>query len=97
MANSQSERCCRDMPKENGSSQFVDLLSYKRCVPPAFAGKQGNLIKGHSLSCTGIRMIEVDSQDHDQPTIITHRDGETITAIEFVCPCGCSTVVSLEY
>ena len=85
------------MSKENAISPFVDLLTYEQCNPSVSSTRRGNLIKGQHIACSGIERIEVDAQGEEQPTIITHRDGGTITGIEFVCPCGCSTIVSLEY
>ncbi len=76
-------------------SDFAELLNYNRV---GIAGvRRGNLIKARHISCTGTQTIDVSHSSVDQPTVIMHRDGDTITAIEFICACGASTLVSLEY
>jgi hypothetical protein len=85
------------MSKEKSAPQFVDLLTYEQCPTSASATRRGSLIKGQHIVCKGSEKIEVDCHDEGEPTVITHRNGDTITGIEFVCPCGRSTMVSLEY
>ena len=78
-----------------GEADFTDLVNYT-CVGVAGA-KNGNLIKSKHISCSGTKTIDVSHAASNQPTVIMHRDGDTVTAIEFVCTCGASTLVSLEY
>jgi hypothetical protein len=78
-----------------GESDFTDLINYN-CVGVADA-KIGRLIKSRHVSCVGTKNIDVSHAATNQPTVVMHRDGDTVTAIEFVCSCGASTLVSLEY
>lgn len=87
----------RIMKNEEPASPFIDLMTYEKYLTPASTVRRSNLIKGAQIACSGAQTIDVESHDAKQPTIITHRDGDTITGIEFICPCGLSTLVSLEY
>lgn len=84
------------MNEENSTSNFINLIAYKQGEAEAKAVR-GNLIKANGVKCTGARKIEVSAEDEDQPAVITHREGETIVAVEFRCKCGCSTIVEFDY
>jgi hypothetical protein len=84
------------MTQEQNPSQFVDLVEYKRAhIAPKVV--RGNLIKADRVICTGTEAIHISAEVDDQPTVITHTEGDVIVAVEFRCKCGCSTTVALNY
>ena len=77
-------------------SGFVDLAVYTAMQPDPTSAR-GNVIKARHVATTGTQQIEVSVCASDQSTIVTHRDGDVIRAIEVICVCGASTTISLEY
>ncbi len=75
------------------STDFIELAAYSETNAKSVSG---NLIKGSHVSCVGTKKIEI-AESENQPTIITHRDGDIIKEIEVICTCGVSTRISLEY
>ena len=75
---------------------FVDLASFES-VQPTKRRNQGNMIKGSCVVTRGIQKIEVSEGEGEQPTVIVHRVGDVVESVEFVCKCGQTTVLKLEY
>ncbi|MBI5474629.1 MAG: hypothetical protein HY961_20010 [Ignavibacteriae bacterium] len=74
---------------------FTDLVNYNQIGAGSL--RRGNVIKARHVMCAGQHAIDVSHASGDQPTVVMHREGDTITAIEFICSCGASTLVTLEY
>jgi hypothetical protein len=74
---------------------FIDLASYAEATPDR-KFVRGNVIKARYVSHADTRTIEI-AESENQPTVITHRDGDIIKEIEVACTCGVSTKISLEY
>jgi hypothetical protein len=82
--------------KPGKSNTFVDLASFES-VKPVPKGNQGNMIKGSCVVARGIQKIEVSEGEGEQPTVVVHRVGDVVESIEFVCKCGQTTIIKLDY
>jgi hypothetical protein len=75
---------------------FLDLASFVRVTPRASINKS-SVIKSSFVKDDGNQKIEILDGDSTEPTIHIQRTGEKIEHIEFICPCGKSSHVTLEY
>jgi len=78
------------------SNAFIDLASYQH-IDTASVTAKSNIIKAEEIKSTGGAMIDVMEGNHEEPTVFVHRKGDQVVKIEFVCSCGKSTHVDLEY
>lgn len=78
-------------------SEFVPLVS--REPQPSGANPIGrrNIIKAHEVTLRGTVVVERAGTSPSEPTVLVHREGDAITAIEFRCACGNSAAVRLDY
>jgi hypothetical protein len=84
------------MMDDKNTPEFIDLLAgdaraRRTAAPPA------NIIKARSVTVTGTRQVEVPAATADEPRVILHRDGEEIQQIEFVCTCGKTASLHIQY
>jgi hypothetical protein len=77
-------------------SHFVDFVSYKQSYRVCRTGGS-RLIKAGNIAIVGERMIEVSTNADESPSVVVHKDHDTIVALEFRCQCGCSATVALDY
>lgn len=84
------------MKQDPSIGDFLDFASYTQ-VNTVPKGVSGSLVKANKVICAGAQVIEVTSSDDDQPTVITRNEGGAITAVEFTCKCGRSSLVELSY
>jgi hypothetical protein len=64
-------------------------------LPPK--SRVGNIIKSAAADSDATPSHAQAAVEHDKPQIIVHRKGDRIDRIEFVCVCGRSSEVVLEY
>ena len=76
--------------------RFVELRSFEH-VSSVAATTKSNVVKSASVKDGGTVTIEVIDGSGSEPTIHIHRVGDNISKIEFVCACGKSTHLDLEY
>ena len=81
---------------DQAGSSFADLRSFESLAIPG-SRQSGNVVKCDRVREQGVRAIEVHGGEADQPSIVTHKEGDRVTRIEFVCVCGRRTTVNLEY
>ena len=77
-------------------STFVDLNAFENiraAAPPV----SSSIIKSSAIKESGVAKIEIIDGDHGVPTIQIEREGDRIKQIEFVCSCGKSARLDLEY
>jgi hypothetical protein len=77
------------------TTPFLDLASYKQVDMPRTS--RGNIIKAQHVTVGGSQKIGVLADAKDQPVVILHNDGERVVSAEFVCVCGRSATLHLEY
>jgi hypothetical protein len=78
------------------SAGFVDLSSFSH-VDTSVTSAKSSVIKSPLVRNNGVAKIEVLDGNKTEPTIHVHRQNDKITKIEFICSCGKSTDVDLEY
>ncbi len=78
---------------EQGS--FLDLASYSRVDVPGEV--RGNIIKAAHISISGTEKVGVIAGLKDEPVVVLHKEGERVTSAEFVCKCGRSVVLHMDY
>ncbi len=81
---------------EPHGADFVDLLSYDN-VKSKSVRHRSNLIKSASILERGAAKIEYMDGEHTEPSIVVHRQDEKVARIEFICSCGKTSTISLEY
>lgn len=79
-----------------GEDSFVGLTSFNH-ITTFVASAKSSLVKSSSVKDTGVAKIEVSDGDGSEPSIHVHKQGDKITKIEFICSCGKSTHLDLEY
>jgi len=85
---------------ENGTAQnknsFIDLASFD-CIHSSGAMNKSSVIKSSSVKHGGVQTIEIIEGETSEPSIHIQREGNRIESIDFVCTCGKTAHVSLEY
>jgi hypothetical protein len=82
----------RGTPEE----EFTDLASYKKVNMPGIRSDD-NVIKRVHVVHSGVEEIHRDIDSHGSPDIVVHRNGDVVVGIDFICKCGHSASVQLEY
>jgi hypothetical protein len=75
--------------------KFVDLASYKAINVTKRI--RGNIIKSANISMGNSVQVGVTTEGKAEPIILLHRDGDRVIAAEFVCKCGRSATLHLDY
>jgi hypothetical protein len=76
--------------------KFVDFGSFEH-ISSSTQSTKSSIIKATSVSDKGIAKIDVIDGESAEPSIFIHREEERISKIEFVCSCGKSTHLDMEY
>jgi len=74
---------------------FLDLVAYKRVDVPEQV--RGNIIKAAHISIGGTEKIGVLAGSKDEPVVVLHKEGDRVTSAEFVCTCGRSVSLYMDY
>ena len=80
----------------NNDPSFVDLTAYES-VRAAAPRVSSTIIKSAAVKNSGVAKIEIIDGDQMSPRIEIQREGDAIKQIEFMCPCGRSAHLDLEY
>lgn len=78
------------------AEEFTDLAAYTKINTPGIRSGD-NVIKRVHVVHSGVEEIHRDTDNHTSPDIVVHRDGDVVVAIDFVCKCGHSASIRLEY
>ncbi|MCX6135340.1 MAG: hypothetical protein NTU47_16160 [Ignavibacteriales bacterium] len=78
------------------NSSFVDLNAFESVRADA-TRTSSSIIKSTAVSNAGVAKIEIIEGDQGAPTIQVQREGDRIKQIEFICSCGRSAHLDLEY
>ncbi|MGA9120031.1 MAG: hypothetical protein WB699_11775 [Bacteroidota bacterium] len=81
--------------KPSEEKGFLDLASYKKVDMPSKL--HGNIIKAAHVSAVGAQKVGILAETKDDPMVILHKDGDRVTSAEFICKCGRSATLHLEY
>lgn len=78
-------------------SEFVSLISQEShsCVAKPLCHR--NIIKAREVTLSGAVVVEHVGASPSEPTVLVHREGDTVTGIEFCCVCGKSAAVRFDY
>ncbi len=74
---------------------FLDLASYTRVDVPEQI--RGNIIKAAHISIGGTEKVGVLAGMKDDPVVVLRKEGERVTSAEFVCKCGRSVILEMDY
>ena len=75
---------------------FVDLIAFDHIKAPVTSVKS-SVVKSSAIQYNGVAKIEIIDGTHAEPAIQVQREGDRIKKIEFICPCGKSAHLDLEY
>jgi hypothetical protein len=85
-----------DPNDDTNTKDFIDLLAAdvraKRHKSPL-----ANVIKAGRVAVKGIRRVELPETGGDTPRIVLHREGEEVQRVEFVCKCGRTASLHIQY
>ena len=75
---------------------FVDLTAYDHIKAPLSSVKS-SVVKSSTIRYNGVAKIEIIDGSQAEPAIQVQREGDRVKKIEFICPCGKSAHLDLEY
>ena len=84
------------MAGNDSTGAFVDFAAFQN-VSVTPRKRRGAVVKADSVTSGTHQTIAVEARGADEPGIILHRNGDEIEKIEFVCPCGRHSEISIEY
>ncbi|MCX6138818.1 MAG: hypothetical protein NTV54_15165 [Ignavibacteriales bacterium] len=64
-------------------------------LPPN--SRLGNIIKQSAVPTEQVHSHAQAAMEQDKPRIVLHRNGDQIVRIEFICHCGRTSEIVLEY
>jgi hypothetical protein len=79
------------------SSEFIPLTLHTARAQSQVASYRRAVLKSRQVQDAGVVAIEPGDHESRTPTVLVHREGETVTAVEFCCTCGACSVVQLVY
>jgi hypothetical protein len=56
-----------------------------------------NVIKRRQVIRKGIQEVGMDEKHSEDPIVFLQRDGDKVTKVDFLCKCGRSASIRLEY
>jgi hypothetical protein len=81
---------------EEQSDSFIELNLHEHAqLSPR--GKKGNIVKAANVDALGIDPSSDAPSQIQEPEVIVHQTHEKIESVEFRCPCGRHTEVTIEY
>ena len=83
------------MTETSEEGPFLDLASYKRVEVPIHT--RGNIIKAGRVTSVGTEKVGVIASGQDDPVVVLHKEGEQVVSAEFICKCGRSAMLHLDY
>ncbi len=80
----------------HSSSNFVDLTAFQS-IQATPSAATSSVIKAGAIRNAGVATIQILDGEPGTPTIQVQREGEKIRQIEFVCTCGKTAHLDLQY
>ena len=80
------------------SMEFTELADFtlnRPDEPPMLA--KHNVIKRSQVVARGIQEVGLGEADGEDPLVLVQRDGDRVTGVDFLCKCGRSAKLKLEY
>ena len=56
-----------------------------------------NIIKRDQVIQKGVEEVGLDEKHQEDPLVFVQRDGDRVTEVDFLCKCGRSASLKLEY
>lgn len=84
------------LSNQSKSNTFTDLASFTH-IASASVSTQSSIIKSSRVKLEGSTIIEVLDGHEVEPTVYVRREGDKVVRIEFLCVCGKSTHLDVEY
>jgi hypothetical protein len=56
-----------------------------------------NVLKRGQIVSKGVQEVGMDEKHPDDPLVFVQRDGDRVTHVDFLCKCGRSASLRLEY
>jgi hypothetical protein len=80
------------------SEEFTELAEFTvgsgQQYPPRHTR---NVIKRRQAVRKGVQEVGMDEKHLDDPLVFLQRDGDKVTKLDFLCKCGRSASIRLEY
>jgi hypothetical protein len=80
------------------SAEFTELAEFTIGGPdqPQLSHKR-NVIKSRQVVRKGVQEVGLNETNQEDPLLLVERDGDRVTGVEFLCKCGRSASLKLEY
>jgi|WetSurMetagenome_2_1015567.scaffolds.fasta_scaffold28657_4 hypothetical protein len=86
------------MSRGKGTDEFTELADFTLGGAEAHApGSRRNVLKRKQVLRRGVEEVGVDDKSPDDPLLFVQRDGDRVTGVDFLCKCGRSASLRLEY
>ncbi len=77
-------------------NQFQEVLTYQVATTDT-VGRHRGVVKARDITYTSDKKVQIEGDAVHSSTVVLHREGDVVKAIEVVCSCGKPTLISLEY
>jgi hypothetical protein len=86
------------MNRGTRTEDFTELADFKLGGEDrqAFRSKK-NVIKRKQVIKKGVEEVGLDEKNSQDPLVFVQRDGDRVTSVDFLCKCGRSASLRLEY
>ena len=86
------------MSREKRTEEFTELADFTLGGAEPFAtGPHRNVLKRKQVVRKGVEEVGVDDKNPEDPLLFVQRDGDRVTGVDFLCKCGRSASLRLEY
>lgn len=86
------------MNKSTRVEDFTELADFKPGGEDHRALKtKKNVIKRTQVVKRGVEEVGLDEKNSQDPLVFVQRDGDRVTSVDFLCKCGRSASLRLEY
>ena len=86
------------MSRGKGTEEFTELADFTLGgAEPHVPGSRKNVLKREQIVRKGVEEVGVDEKSSEDPLLFVQRDGDRVTGVDFLCKCGRSASIRLEY
>jgi hypothetical protein len=86
------------MSRGKGTDEFTELADFRlEGAEHQAQGSPRNVLKRKQVLPGGVEEVGVDDKNPDDPLLFVQRDGNRVTGVDFLCKCGRSASLRLEY
>ena len=86
------------MSRGTQSADFTELADFKLGKEEHQSLKtRKNVLKSKQVVKKGVEEVGLDEKNSQDPLVFVQRDGDRVTSVDFLCKCGRSASLRMEY